>query len=101
MDASFLKIKEINDAMETLKYISADPETRAIADLRQKTINDRNSEMTVAVEEAEARGKAEGKSEEKRETACKMLKKGVDLEDISEFTGLSVSEIKKLKSAGN
>jgi predicted transposase/invertase (TIGR01784 family) len=101
MDASFLKIKEINDAMETLKYISADPETRAIADLRQKTINDRNSEMTVAVEEAEARGKAEGKAEEKRETARKMLKKGVDLENISGFTGLSVSEIKKLKNAGN
>jgi predicted transposase/invertase (TIGR01784 family) len=105
MDASFLKIKEINDAMETLKYISADPETRAIADLRQKTINDRNSEMTVAREEGrvegEARGKAEGKAEEKKETACKMLKKGIDLEDISEFTGLSIDEIKKLKNDGN
>jgi predicted transposase/invertase (TIGR01784 family) len=105
MDASFLKIKEINDAMETLKYISADPETRAIADLRQKTINDRNSEMTVAVEKAKAEGKEEGiaigeeRGEKigKMETARRMLKKGVDLEDISEFTALSIEEIKSLR----
>jgi predicted transposase/invertase (TIGR01784 family) len=103
IDASFLKIKEINDAMETLKYISADPETRAIADLRQKTINDRNSEMTVAVEKATAEGiaigEARGKAEGKKEAARKMLKKGVDLEDISEFTGLSIDEIESLKKA--
>jgi hypothetical protein len=48
MDASFLDVTEINGAMETLKYISADPEMRALYDLRQKTINDRNSEMTIA-----------------------------------------------------
>jgi predicted transposase/invertase (TIGR01784 family) len=74
--------------METLKYISADPETRAIADLRQKTINDRNSEITVAREE----GKAEGK----RETALTMLKDGMLTCTISKYTGLSVEEIESL-----
>jgi predicted transposase/invertase (TIGR01784 family) len=97
MDASFLKVKEINDAMETLKYISADPETRAIADLRQKTINDRNSEMTVAVEEAEARGEARGELKKALALALKMLKKGSSIEDIADLTELSVEEIESLK----
>ncbi|GHT97881.1 hypothetical protein FACS1894126_2740 [Alphaproteobacteria bacterium] len=51
MDKSFLEIDEVQRAMDRLKYISADPETRALADLRQKTINDYNSAMTVAREE--------------------------------------------------
>ncbi|MDR0580717.1 MAG: Rpn family recombination-promoting nuclease/putative transposase [Holosporaceae bacterium] len=93
LDREFLNVPEINDAMETLKYISADPETRAIADLRQKTINDHNSEITVAREE----GKAEGKAEGKKETAVSMLAKGLSMEIISECTGLSVDEIKSLK----
>jgi predicted transposase/invertase (TIGR01784 family) len=46
----------------------------------------------------EAKGIAEGELKKARETALKMLKKGVDLEDISEFTGLSVGEIEKLKT---
>jgi predicted transposase/invertase (TIGR01784 family) len=60
MDESFLEIKEIKKAMDTLKYVSADSETRAIADLRQKTINDHNSEITVAKEEGREEGIAIG-----------------------------------------
>ncbi|MDR1236206.1 MAG: hypothetical protein LBJ96_04320 [Holosporaceae bacterium] len=97
---------EINDAMETLKYISADPETRAIADLRQKTINDRNSEMTIAREEGKAEGRAEGRAEGKAEgalektraLALKMLKKGTSIEDIADLTELSIEEIESLKN---
>ncbi|MDR2646102.1 MAG: Rpn family recombination-promoting nuclease/putative transposase, partial [Holosporaceae bacterium] len=101
MDESFLKVEEVHEAMETLKYISADDEIRAISDLRQKTINDRNSEMTVAREEGiaigEERGKAEGELKAKREAALKMMKKNVDLVDISEFTGLTIEELEKLR----
>jgi hypothetical protein len=97
MDASFLRIKEINDAMETLKYISADPETRAIADLRQKTINDRNSEMTVAVEEAEARGEAGGELKKAGETALNAINMGLTTEQIVKLSGLSTKEIELLK----
>ncbi|MDR1551545.1 MAG: Rpn family recombination-promoting nuclease/putative transposase [Holosporaceae bacterium] len=60
MDESFLKVKEVKEAMETLKYISADDEIRTLADLRQKTINDRNSEMTVAREAGREEGIAIG-----------------------------------------
>ncbi|MDR2463992.1 MAG: hypothetical protein LBD36_00005, partial [Holosporales bacterium] len=63
MDDAFLEIKEVKAAMEALKYISADDEVRAIADLRQKTINDFNSEMTVAREEGLEEGIAIGKEE--------------------------------------
>jgi predicted transposase/invertase (TIGR01784 family) len=97
MDESFLKVEEVHEAMETLKYISADDEIRAISDLRQKTINDRNSEMTVAREEGLAEGREEGREEAKREAALKMMKKYIDLVDISEFTGLTIEELEKLR----
>jgi flagellar biosynthesis/type III secretory pathway protein FliH len=63
MDDAFLEIKEVKAAMEALKYISADDDVRAIADLRQKTINDYNSEMTVAREEGLEEGIAIGTEE--------------------------------------
>jgi predicted transposase/invertase (TIGR01784 family) len=90
MDASYLEVQEIKDAMETLKYISADPETRALADLRQKTINDHNSELTIAREE--------GRMEEKRETALNAIAIGLSTEQIAKLTGLSIEEIESLKS---
>ena len=72
MDESFLQMKEVKTAMDTLKYISADDEMRAISDLRQITINDHNSEITVAREEGKSEGRAEGKAEGKREAAVSM-----------------------------
>ncbi|GHU16556.1 hypothetical protein FACS189472_01870 [Alphaproteobacteria bacterium] len=101
MDKSFLEIEEVQQAMDRLKYISADDETRAIADLRQNTINDYNSGMAVASEtglaEGKAAGIAEGKAEKARETALKLLSKGMDIEDIAEVTWLSNDEINSLK----
>jgi predicted transposase/invertase (TIGR01784 family) len=101
MDASFLKIKEINDAMETLKYISADPETRAIADLRQKTINDRNSEMTVAREEGKAEGIEEGiatgEERSRIEMAKSLLLLGVESDTIANVSKLLNEQIEILK----
>jgi predicted transposase/invertase (TIGR01784 family) len=79
--------------METLKYISSDPETRAISDLRQKTINDHTSEMTVAREE----GRAEGKAEEKIEIAKNLLSLGVDTLTVANASKLSIERIKSLK----
>ena len=96
MDESFLKVKEVHDAMDTLKYISADDEIRAISDLRQKTINDYNSELTVAKQEGLEEGKAEGIIEGKRETALSMLLDGLSPETISKYTGLSVEDITSL-----
>jgi predicted transposase YdaD len=121
MDDAFLEIKEVKAAMEALKYISADDDVRAIADLRQKTINDYNSEMTVAREEGleegiaigkeegiaigkeegkeegiaigEAKGIAIGKEEGIKETARSMLAAGIPPETVSHCTKLSIEEI--------
>ena len=40
--------------------------------------------------------KKDGKMEEKIETAIKMAKKGMSIEDISDITGLSIEEIKRI-----
>jgi len=45
---------------------------------------------------AEKKGKAEGKEEEAVEIARRMLKKGLDTNDIAEYTGLSEEQIKAL-----
>ncbi|MDR1345669.1 MAG: Rpn family recombination-promoting nuclease/putative transposase [Bacteroidales bacterium] len=105
LDDVFLKIKDVKDAMDRLKYISSDKEVRANADLRLRTLNDRNSEITVATEKGiaigEEKGIAIGKEEGitigKKESAIRMLKKDISLNDISEFTGLSIEDIKSLK----
>jgi predicted transposase/invertase (TIGR01784 family) len=106
MDESFLQVKEVKKAMETLKYISADDEARAIANLRQKTINDHNSELTVAKEEGREEGREEGiaigeergELKKAKETAAKMLSRGMSVEDISDMTSLSVEEIRRMSS---
>jgi flagellar biosynthesis/type III secretory pathway protein FliH len=125
MDDAFLEIKEVKAAMEALKYISADDDVRAIADLRQKTINDYNSEMTVAREEGleegiaigkeegiaigEAKGKEEGiaigkeegialgEAKGLREAARSMLAAGIPPETVSHCTKLSIEEIAAIK----
>ena len=104
MDEVFLKVPEVHDAMNTLKYISADLEIRAIADLRQRTINDKNSEITVAKEEGivigEERGIVIGEERGivigKKETAKKLLSRGMSVAEIAEITGLLESDIEKL-----
>ena len=45
---------------------------------------------------AKEEGLDEGIAENKKETAKKMLEKGISIQDISEITGLSLSEIQAL-----
>jgi predicted transposase/invertase (TIGR01784 family) len=109
MDESFLHVKEVKEAMETLKYISANNEVRALADLRQRTISDYNSEITIiretALEEGRekgreeglAEGKAEGELKAKREAALNALAMGLSINQASKLTSLSLEELKKLR----
>ena len=50
------------------------------------------------IEDAEARGKAEGKAEEKEVIALNLLKQGLSDSLISSATGLSIDEIVKIKN---
>ncbi len=50
------------------------------------------------IEEAENKGEAKGKKEEKVEIAKNLLKLNTDVNTISKATGLSIKEINKLKT---
>lgn len=84
MDESYLKNKEVEEAMDTLEYISADDEVCEIADLRERTQNDKNSEITTAVE-----NKA-------KEVALAMKAKNFDNTLIAESLKISEVEVEKL-----
>ena len=57
---------------------------------------DFKNSLDTASKEGFTKGKAEGKAEEKVETALKMKQKGLDLNLISDITGLSIEEIEQL-----
>ena len=94
------KEEEINEAIETLEEISSDEEKERIAELRQKYIMDRNSEIATAREIGLKQGLEEGIEQglKKRniEIAKKMLAKKMDIKEIAEITGLSKEKIEKL-----
>ena len=92
-------VPEVKEALDTLKEISADKDEREIYYLRQHTEFGYISEKNVAVAQALEKGKKlerEKAKAEKVESAKKMLSKGLSIEDISDFTGLSLEEVKKL-----
>ena len=96
IDSVWMENREIAKAMDRLKYISADDDVRAIADLRQRDMNDRISERAIAEEEKQ-RAREEGENKKAIEVAKNFLKMGLSIEQISKGTGLTVDEINKLK----
>ena len=114
----FLNIPEIKEAMEELQYVSQDKAMRAEYEARMREINDFNSAITnaenkgekiglekgkaegekIGLEKGKAEGLAEGENKKAIEVARKMLAKGMDINDISELSGLSAEEIEKLKN---
>ena len=89
MDSSWKETPEVTKAMDRLKYISADDEIRAIADLRRKDQNNRISEKTVAREE--------GENKKAIEVAKNMLVDGMSVELVVKYSGLSIEEVKRLR----
>jgi len=59
-------------------------------------IFDAYRDIKNSLDTAKKEGKAEGKAEEKVETALKMKQKGLDLNLISDITGLNIEEIEQL-----
>ena len=101
MDNSFFQDIHVQAAMETLQYVSSDKVARQIYDARLKTINDRNSDMTIAREEGRQEGLEEGLAEgalqKAIETAKNLLLMQLSIEQIAQATGLSIDEIEQLK----
>ncbi|MDR1362043.1 MAG: hypothetical protein LBJ16_02405, partial [Holosporaceae bacterium] len=93
-DEFLQKVPEVHEALEELKVMSMNKEFRAAYNAHIKAQNDRRSREANARAEGEARGELK----KAQETALKMLKKGVDPADISEFTGLSIEEIESFEN---
>ena len=84
--------KALKKAREVLEEISQDERERRLAELREITIMDHK-----AIEEAGYdKGLKQGSKNEKISIAKKMKKRGTDIKDIIEITGLTSDEINKL-----
>lgn len=81
-----LTMKEpmLKKAMDTLEFLSQDAAARMAYDARMKTLSDEHSRIEGA------------KAETSKEIAIRLLNRGIDLQTISEATGLSIEEIKAL-----
>ena len=109
---SIEKIKEITglarEDIEELGDVSAEEEKMRIAELREKYIADRESELATAEENGEKKGLQqglkegkkqglkEGRKDEKIEIAKKLKDRKVPIEEIKEITGLNKEEIDKI-----
>ncbi len=87
----------MKQAHDAYKKFTADNEYLEVYEARMKADRDRlNSNRTAredGFDEGHLEGLAEGALKTKHETALKMLKKGFDIADIVELTGLSEEEI--------
>ncbi len=70
-------------------------------DARRVAESVKETQIRIGREEGKAQGKAEGKAEGIREKsldiARNLLAKNIDLETIAQTTGLTITDIKKLK----
>jgi predicted transposase/invertase (TIGR01784 family) len=92
----FLKVKEVNEAMQTLTYVSHDPEKRRIYNARIRAQNDIVNAMSHAKNEGRAEGRAEGRTEREREMARNAIQMGMPMNQVSQLTGLSDKELRSL-----
>ncbi|MGM0509451.1 MAG: Rpn family recombination-promoting nuclease/putative transposase, partial [Fusobacteriota bacterium] len=79
------KVAELKEAAESLEVLSHDEETREFYEARQKAIHDHISNLE------------ETRREERRKIAKNLLDV-LDIETISNKTGLDVKEVKKIKN---
>lgn len=91
-ELKMIENEKVKKAEEELEYLSGDEAERRIAYLRETAEIDRKFAMTAARDQ----GRAEGKIEEKIETAKKMLAEEMDINLIIKITGLTKDEIEKL-----
>ena len=91
----------VHKAFGVLEALSADEETRRLAEIREQSMINEMYELAAARKEGEKtgekRGEKRGKKKRDDEIALKMLNDGMDPEVIMKYTGLSTGEIGGLK----
>ena len=90
--------EDIEKAIKTLDYISSSDEERLIIEKIVEGRNDYYSAKNIAREEGREEGLKEGLNKGKIEIAKNMLKLNIDVNIISQSTGLSVKEIEDLNN---
>lgn len=99
-DLKMVDNKHVKKAEEELEYLSGDAAERRLAELRETAEIDYAFGMAGAREEGLEQGLKEGIKQGEKESriqiAKKMLEKKMDINVISELTGLTKEEIKKL-----
>ncbi len=86
------KNPSIAEAWGIVKTLSADEESRLLAESREKARMDFEDRFDGAYREGEQKGERKGRLE----TARNALRKNIPIETIAELTGISLSEIRQL-----
>ena len=105
LEKSTFEDEDIEKARKKLEFISSDDKERASLEAIKEGLFDQYSSFNIGKKEGIEEGKIEGlkegrekgKIEEKIEIAKNMLKLNIDINIISQSTGLSVDEIEELK----
>jgi predicted transposase/invertase (TIGR01784 family) len=92
MSAMLQDCPPVHAAYEEYKQFLSNPVMREKAKAHERFLIDQQLNLNEAVEEAEARGKVEGKVE----TARAMKRKGYTNIEIAELTGLALSDVERL-----
>ena len=87
----------LKKARKELDYLTGDAAVRRMAELREKWEMDEIAVKKHAERIGKEEGRREGKIEEKRAVAKKLLEIGVEISKIIEATGLNKEEIENLK----
>ncbi len=82
---------------ETAEIARFSPKEHQAYEDSLKYYRDLKNSFDTAKEEGKIQGKVEGRIEEKKETAIKMLEKGLEVTLIAEITGLTEQEVEHLK----
>lgn len=95
------KNEKIKSALDEMTYLTGDEEVQRLAELHEKWEMDWNSSINSArkegITEGMEKGIIKGIKQNQKETAIKMLQKGIDIKTIMEVTELTEEEIKKLR----
>ncbi len=89
----------IHDPFNVWEKMSADEKTRYLAEMREKSRINKTIEMGAERREGQREGRKEGRREGEEAIAMNMIAMGsFSMEQISEVTGLSVDELKRLQN---
>ena len=86
------EIEEVHDAYDKMLKVAGSPEYRAYKNALDKAEQLKKNDIAWARED----GIAEGEHQKAIDTAKKLLKKNLSIEDIAECTGLTTKEVKSL-----